>query len=382
MSNPHPLRVVMVIQSYLPRLGGAEKQLSAVCAALKHRGLEPVIVTRRYKDMARSEIINGTQVYRVVSPPPKPLAALCFMICGLMKILQLKPDIIHAHELLSPTDLAISAKNWLKVPLVVKVLRGGWMGDLYKLHHRGSGKARLARLKKRVNAFITISQEIKAELMVEGIDDQRCFFIPNGVDISVYKPLVLTKKQDLREKLGLPSGFLVLFCGRLASEKGLDWLISVWKQFIPGKNATLILAGSGEEEEKLKTLAGEGVLFKGFIADPLLYYQSVDAFVLPSSTEGLSNSLLEAMACGLPVIAASVGAAPEVIAHGQTGLLVSPGNSQELLDALEFLYKNPKPRLQIGTNGIDIIRKNYPLEKTVSSLLSLYSELLKKKGDL
>jgi len=381
MNSPHPLRIIMVIQSYLPRLGGAEKQLSVVCACLRQKGYDPVVITRRYKGMARYEMINGTPVYRVISPQPKPLAALCFMICGLIKIIQLKPDLIHAFELLSPTDLAITARNWLKVPLVVKVLRGGWMGDLYKLNHRWSGKMRLKRLKHGVDAFMTISQEINAELITEGIDEQRCRFIPNGVDISVYKPHVLTKKQDCRDMLGLPPGFLVLFCGRLVPEKGLDWLISVWKQFIPGKNATLILVGSGEEEEKLKTLADESVIFTGSINDLLLYYQTSDVFVMPSRTEGLSNSMLEAMACGLPVIAARVGAAPEVIIHGQSGLLVNPGNSQELLDALNLLHLDLKSRLRIGTNGIERVSKEYPLEKTVTALVSLYSELLNKKGD-
>jgi glycosyltransferase involved in cell wall biosynthesis len=370
----------MVNQSYLPRLGGAEKQLSAVCVSLRKRGYDPVVITRRYKDMAGFEIVDGTPVYRIFAPQPKPVAALFFIVCGFIKILKLKPDLIHAYELLSPTDLAISARNWLNVPLVVKVLRGGWMGDIYKLHHRRSGKTRINRLKKHVDAFITISREISEELIDEGIDKQRCRYIPNGVDISVYTPPDLLKKKEIREKLRLPRGFLLLYCGRLAPEKGLDWLISVWKQFIPGKNATLILAGSGEEEEKLKNLAGENVIFTGFINDPLLYYHAADAFVLPSSTEGLSNSMLEAMACGLPVIAANVGAAPEVITNGQTGLLVGPENSQELLDTLIFLYQNPELRLRIGTKGSNSINKNYPLEKTVSALVSLYSELLNKKG--
>lgn len=331
--------------------------------------------------MAGFEIVDGTPVYRIFAPQPKPVAALFFIVCGFIKILKLKPDLIHAYELLSPTDLAISARNWLNVPLVVKVLRGGWMGDIYKLHHRRSGKTRINRLKKHVDAFITISREISEELIDEGIDKQRCRYIPNGVDISVYTPPDLLKKKEIREKLRLPRGFLLLYCGRLAPEKGLDWLFSVWKRFKHEENAALVLVGSGEEEERLKALANENVLFKGFFADPLLYYQAADAFVLPSSTEGLSNSMLEAMACGLPVIAANVGAAPEVITHGQTGFLVTPGNSQELLDTLDFLYQDPEQRLRIGINASKIIAENFPLVKTVSALESLYKELLNKKRD-
>jgi glycosyltransferase involved in cell wall biosynthesis len=141
------------------------------------------------------------------------------------------------------------------------------------------------------------------------------------------------------------------------------------------------LIGSGEEEEKLKKMADESVIFRSFIPDPLQYYQVANALVLPSNTEGLSNSMLEAMACGLPVIAARVGAAPEVITHRQTGFLVSPGNSPELLNALEIIYENQALSNEIGNNGIEVVRYNYPLEKTVKALLSLYSELSYKKGD-
>jgi len=381
MSSPQTMSIVMVIQSYLPRLGGAEKQLSAVCAALRQQGIELAIVTRRYKGLPRFEIINGTPVHRVFSPPPKPLAALCFMVCGFFKIVQLKPALLHAHELLSPTDLAITAKKCLKIPLVVKPLRGGWMGDLYKLNHRLLGKARLKRLKQNTDIFITISREIASELTAEGIENRRCRFIPNGVDTTIYKQVSSEVKMEIRKKLQLPPGFLVLFSGRLAPEKGLDWLISVWNQFATGKKASLVLAGSGEEESKLKAMAGDHIIFKGYTADPLLFYQSADAFILPSSTEGLSNSLLEAMACGLPAIAANVGAAAEVIRQNQTGFMVRPGNSQELLEKLNQLYKNPDLRVRIGKKGKESVNKNYPLEKTVSALIALYFELLNKKED-
>jgi glycosyltransferase involved in cell wall biosynthesis len=381
VNSVHPQRIVMVIQSYLPRLGGAEKQLSAVCVALRQNGVDPVVVTRQYKGMPRYEVINGTPVYRVPAPLPKPLAAFCFIVFGFIKILQLKPDVIHAYELLSPSDLAIISKNWLKQPLIVKVLRGGWMGDVYKLHHSKSTWTRIARLKKYVDMFITISREIEIELIAEGIDEQRCRFIPNGVDISIYKPVSSAEKKELRNHLGLPQNFLVLYCGRLAPEKGLEWLLSAWNQFKHKGKANLILIGSGEEEEKLKKMADESVIFRSFIPDPLQYYQVANALVLPSNTEGLSNSMLEAMACGLPVIAARVGAAPEVITHRQTGFLVSPGNSPELLNALEIIYENQALSNEIGNNGIEVVRYNYPLEKTVKALLSLYSELSYKKGD-
>jgi glycosyltransferase involved in cell wall biosynthesis len=379
MDNHSGLCIVMVIQSYLPRLGGAEKQLAAVCGGLRMNGHNPVIVTRRYKGMSQYEVINGTPVHRVPAPKPKQLAAFCFLIFGFLRIVKIKPDIVHAHELLSPSDLSILASKWLKIPMVVKVLRGGWMGDVYKLNHRKLGRLRLKRLKKFTDAFVYISEEIKAELMAVGINEENCDFIPNGVDTTFYKPVEKELVNGLRSRLHLPDGFLALYSGRLASEKGLHWLLTVWKEFTQKVEASLVIVGSGEEEDRLRSCSTGSVIFTGRVTEPLSYYQASDVFILPSKTEGLSNSMLEAMASGLPVIAANVGAAPEVISQKISGVLIAPDNSNELLKALYALAADREARQMMGIEGMKSIQKKYPLDNTVNSLITLYFRLLMKK---
>ncbi len=146
MPESRKLWVAMVIQSYLPRLGGAEKQLAEICRRLRNKGIEPVVITRRYAGMQAYEVIDGTPVYRVPAPQPKPLAAFSFILFGLARIGQIKPDVIHAHELLSPTDLAILGRKIWKKPVIVKVLRGGKLGDRDTLPHRQCGAARIKSL--------------------------------------------------------------------------------------------------------------------------------------------------------------------------------------------------------------------------------------------
>jgi glycosyltransferase involved in cell wall biosynthesis len=376
MADLRGLRVVMVIQSYLPRLGGAEKQLAAVCRELRKQGIEPSIVTRRYPGMSAFESIEGTPVYRVPAPRPKALAALCYLFFGFLRIRNLHPQVLHAHELLSPTDLAILAKRNLGCPLVVKVLRGGKLGDLDKLRHRRGGQARIRRLKQNVDIFLTISREIEAELAAEGIDPARCRFLPNGVDTHIYQPVNDKMKREIRAALGLPEGYICLYSGRLAPEKGLDVLLNAWNKISSRHpQAHLLLLGSGPQEAALKEMAGERVIFGGYVPDPCLFYQACDLFVLPSLTEGLSNAMLEAMACGLPLVATRVGAAGELNPTGENGRLVMPGNTEELAQALDFCLSNPKESRRMGANGIQFVQSTYSLDQTVARLTAIYAEL-------
>jgi len=379
MNKAGKLRVAMIIQTYLPRLGGAEKQLAAVCRRLRARDIETVIITRRYPSLSAFEIIEQTPVYRVPAPQPKALAAFCFILFGLMRIRRIDADILHAHELLSPGDLGILAKKIWKKPLVVKVLRGGKLGDLDKLHNRQGGELRIRRLRTNVDRFIVISREIERELEDEGIPKHQCQYIPNGVDVELYAPVNEAEKTRLRRTLKLPQGFLCVYGGRLAPEKGLDLLLQAWKAIAeqdPG--AHLLILGSGEMECKLRELAGKQVIFGGFAAETRQYYQAADAFVLPSLTEGLSNAMLEAMSCGLATAATRVGAAADLIDSGKNGLLIPPGNEEQIQKAIMFLIGHPADRARMGAAARERICRDYALDGTAEKLAGLYRELTGK----
>ena len=376
MAELSGLRIAMIIQSYLPRLGGAEKQLATVCRKLRQRGLEPTIITRRYPGMRAFEVIDQTPVYRVPTPQPKSLAAFCYILFGLRKIKQIQPQVVHAHELLSPTDMAVLGKKLWRIPVAVKVLRGGKLGDLYKLNHRASGRARIRRMKNYVDVFLAISREISEELMQEGIAAQRCRFIPNGVDVDVYKPLPEKERVQLRQLMQLPEGFLCMYSGRLAPEKGLLTLLEAWQIFLKSNSkANLLILGSGEMEAELRSKAGKNVTFVGHVADPKPFLQACDAFILPSATEGLSNAMLEAMACGLAVVATRVGAAPELIKDQVSGLLVNPGNVAEITEALGLLASHPADCKRFGQKSSQKVAQDYSLDNTVERLIALYGEL-------
>jgi glycosyltransferase involved in cell wall biosynthesis len=370
------LRVAMLIQAYYPRLGGAERQLASLAPLLKERGIEIRIFTRRY-DPALSpfEMINDVPVYRLPVPGPKPLAALSFSFNAMPMLRNFKPHVIHAHELLSPATTAIMAKRLFGTPVVAKVLRGGELGDLAKLKRRAFGFRRIESIKRGIDSFIVISTEIDNELAEIGVPPEKRIFIPNGVDLNRFAPLSLDERAGLRRSLNLPDDLIVVFSGRLDPEKRVNHLIEMWGEIVKRHPAaTLLILGTGTEEQRLKRMAGPNVRFEGNVKDVAPYLRASDIFVLPSSTEGLSNALLEAMASGLASIATSVGGATDVIENGKNGILIQPDNPQALMSALLTLLSDSAMREQFSLGGRDAIRQTYSLPAIADKLKLLYQK--------
>ena len=370
----------MIIHGYYPRIGGAERQLAAVAPLLQARGVDIHILTRRLPGTKPFERLDGIPVYRLPVPGPKPLASLTFTLAALALIKRLDPDLIHAHELISPATTAVFAKKLFGKPIVATPHRSGAIGDVLRLKSRLLGKARLRLLCREVNAFCVISKEIDGELAAEGVPAQKRVPIPNGVDVGLFVPLASSKRAALRSRLKLPKeAQLVIFVGRLAPEKQVDHLVGIWdslRRTLP--QAILLILGSGPEEDKLEKMAGNGIRFLGEQLDVIPYLQASDLFVLPSKAEGLPGALLEALACGLPAIASSVGGSPEVIRHMETGWLVPPSKPIALREAIVTLLTDEKLRHKLRRQGRIHVVKNFSLVKMADRLCDLYSRVIEQ----
>ncbi len=316
------LRVAMIIQGYHPLLGGAERQLRSVAPLLQARGVDVHILTRRHAGMAPYEAVDGVPVHRLPVPGPRPLKSLAYTAGSLALLRKLRPQVIHAYDLSSATTTAVLAKRLYGTPLVVKLLRGGVHGDIDRLKQKLFGDRRMTTFVREVDAFMTISREIDAELAAAGVAPERRRFIPNGVDVDRFAPVGDAAKARLRAELGLPEGPVVLYVGRLVAEKRLDVLLRAWSTAAAGRSVSLLLLGEGPEEAALRSIAGPGVTFTGRVDDIAPYLKAADLFVLPSATEGLSNALLEALAAGLAVVATDVGGARDVVEDTVGGRLV------------------------------------------------------------
>lgn len=377
MKTYKPIRVAMIIQSYLPLIGGAERQIASLAPLLKELNVEIHIITRKYSGLKAFEVINGVFVHRIAVVGPKALAAIMYIFGSLYKIKKLKPDLLHAHELLSPSTIGVFGKWLFKLPVLAKVLRGGEIGDISKIKNGIFSSLRINFLIKKISAFAVISKEIDEELKDLNISNTKRIFLPNGVDTKRFKPISVQEKKELRKKIGLPSGKIVIYCGRLQPEKRVDQLIAAWNQ-IDHERAEefLLIVGKGTEEQRLRQMAGTSVIFIGEVNDVLPYLNSSDIFVLPSSNEGLSNSLLEAMSCGLPIVATNVGGTTDLIQHNHSGLLISPTKSSEIQNSLLGLLKDDGTCIRLGINAREFVVQNYALLRMAERMRNTYDNLL------
>jgi glycosyltransferase involved in cell wall biosynthesis len=286
-------------------------------------------------------------------------------------------DILHAHELLSPTTTAVAAKLLIHRPVVAKVLGGGAMGDVPKLLSKPFGRVRMALFRWLVDRFICVSEEIVAQLRTAGVPERKLVRIPNGVDTDLYAPISADERERLRLALELPAAPLVIYTGRLSPEKGVRVLADAWSRVLDRcPDAHLVLLGEGPEREALTARELPQAHLLGTRQNVVSYLHCSDVFVLPSEREGLSNALLEAMAAGLGCVATNVGGTPELITDGVTGALVPAGQAEALADMLVRYLTDAELRGRTGRAAREYVCAHYSLRAVAEQLVSVYRSLM------
>ena len=207
------------------------------------------------------------------------------------------------------------------------------------------------------NKIIVFSKYSKRNINLKyGIKNNNIKVVYYGVD-----PRFFDTKIDNSQKNNL------LFCGRLVEQKGLDILLKTLSNLRRHyKDLTLNVIGDGQYKKSYIQLAQklgveDIVNFHGYVHLPNLveYYKRANIFVLPSRSESFGIVLAEAMACGLPIVATNVGAIPEVVKNGETGILVKPEDPSSLSIAISKLLDNPKRRKKMGKRGIKTAKEKF-----------------------
>eukprot|EP00741_Cyanophora_paradoxa_P020062 tig00021222_g19363.t1 len=295
----------------------------------------------------------------------------------------LKPDIVHASLTLSPLDFflpEICAE--LGVPLVAtfhppfsakrKSITQNAQHLVYKLY------APFLANYDRVIIFSEMQRDVLAQL---GVPVRKIAVIPNGVDPDKYCP----GKSNLRRELGNPESIYV-YMGRIAPEKNVEAMLQGWVAANMGPKAKLVVVGAGPLMQGLQQTYGEkqGVVWKGFISDEatrIEILRGADVFILPSLVEGLSLSLLEAMATGCACVATDAGADGEVIAGG-AGIVMDTMKdvAQQLEVILPVLRDQPELRRAMGQKARQRVLEKYTLRDNIDRVEALYATVLKERA--
>ena len=265
---------------------------------------------------------------------PISMAAACMPIIRQLIRQGRDFDLIDAHYFYPDGVAAAFIGRQLGKPVVITA-RGT---DINLIPEYGIPKKMILWAASQAAGMITVCQALKDAMVDLGIPEARIVPLRNGVDLDLFSPV---DRAAEREALGLAQPTL-LSVGHLVERKGHDIAIRALERL---PECRLLIAGNGEARESLEQLArqigvSDRVTFLGALSQPDLrrYYGSADALVLASSREGWANVLLEAMACGTPVIATNVWGTPEVVAAPEAGVLMAERTPEALADAARALF--------------------------------------------
>jgi glycosyltransferase involved in cell wall biosynthesis len=245
------------------------------------------------------------------------------------------------------------------------------------IHLKGSS---LSRWKYRqVDCFICASEAIRQILVADGVPEDRTVTVHEGIDL---ERVEAAPPARLHEELWLPHHApLVGNVAALVPHKGQRHLVEAAALVVRQvPDARFVIAGEGELRQALERQIKEHrlekhVLLAGFRPDVLSVHKAFDIFVMSSVTEGLGTSLLDAMACAKPVVATTAGGIPEVVADGETGLLVPPRDHHALAEALVRLLNDAALRQRLGRAGLARVREHFTAERMVRETLAMYARV-------
>ncbi len=287
-------------------------------------------------------------------------------------IRELQPDIVHAHDShgVAAAATALSIASPPRRPALVAARR-------VDFHLNANSFSRWKH--KQVNRFVASSEAIRATLIEDGIAPDQVVTVHDGID---FERVAAVEPLNVREEYWFPPHSLIV--GNVAAlepSKGQKFLLdaaAVVVREMP--EARFLLLGEGELHDVLEHQIrhlhlSQHVVLTGFRTDVLAVLKGLDLFVMSSVTEGLGTALLDAMAAGRPIVATRAGGIPEVVVHGETGLLVPPRDAPALAVGILEVLRDPGRRSRFASAGFARVRDRFSVDRMVEETLAVYAGL-------
>ena len=378
------MSVLMLSPQFRPVVGGYERAAERLSAGLAEAGLRVVVISERREGAWQPvERIDGYEVRRLPCLYRRHLHATTSLLSFAAFLLRHGRDfdVWHVHQYGLHAGLAIALSKVLRRPLVLKLTSSRQMGIRPALGVGTTGRI-LGFLHRGVTACVATSAETREEAVNFGIPSQHVRVIPNGVDGRQFCPASPAERGAARRALSLNCERLVLYVGRLSPEKNPLGLLDAWATISPQarSGACLALVGDGPDREavrdKVQTLRlGDTVHLAGNSIDVALWYRAADVYVMPSHLEGLSNTMLEALACGLPVVSTRVSGSETLIEPPECGLVVDVANAQQLTFGMTSLLLDGSMRARLGESARRRFELKFSLASVAKEMIVLYEEL-------
>ncbi len=390
------MRIAFFSDNFYPELSGIADSILATGKELARRGHQVHFFAPRYspKDYARlgapimEPEMNGrlgvTRFSSIGIPSPSGQGRLVIPTgWRVFAVRSFRPDVIHAHLPFGTGLEGLISSKIMGVPFIgtdhtptqefakrYGPFRGNWKASLSLAYDAWFFNH--CDFLSSPTHFIFDSLHGLRKNLPRAV-------VSNPIRTDIFRPS--SRKKTLKRKYGL-SGFTLLFTGRLAAEKNIDVLLRAAakvRKRIP--ELDMVITGSGPEQEKLLRLTAElglaeRVKFTGFVPEAILpeIYNASDVFVMPSSAETQSIATMQAMLCGLPVIAAKAWGLKEYVSP-KTGILVPPENVEILAKKLAYLYRRPAERKKLGGEGRKFAGQ-FSVSKIADRWEKIYSQVM------
>ncbi|MBC8182678.1 glycosyltransferase family 4 protein [candidate division KSB1 bacterium] len=232
----------------------------------------------------------------------------------------------------------------------------------------------------KVDKIVCISEAIKKVLLKNNIPDEKLITIRSGINIHKFERVKFD--ENFKSELKIPENHIIVgTIAALTGHKDYPNLLKAAKIVLQKfANVTFIALGDGPQKEKIFRLTEamklqNNFVFMGFQKNIGLYLKMFNIFVSASKLEGLGTSILDAQAVGLPIAACKTGGVPEAVKHNYNGLLVPPGDSVALAEAISTLVSDEKTRMKYGKNALNFVKK-FDIKNTVKKNIELYESML------
>ncbi len=372
---------------FAPEYSGAALQALTLAKELRRRGHHVEFVTNRWPGLAETCVVDGFAVQRL---EPGRLhkhreLRLWFNLSRYVWARRRDFDILHGHgayfsyAFIGPLARALGLKSLVKASLAKNDLQGLSQSHVGTLHRH---------MLRWVDAYVGISHDLVDEFRAGGLSPEKIHYLPNGVDTDRFRPATGVESSRLRASLGLPPEQLIaLYVGVLDSRKNILWLAEQWvANDAFGTGALLLAVGPQSRDDRDGTLRSrltelaqsnpKRFMLRDFHTDVAVYYQCANALVLPSVNEGLPNVVLEAMACGLPCVAARASGTRELVLEGETGHTYKPDDACALAEAVRRCLSPAGARM--GELARRHAIERYGIRRLVDRYEALYARLLRR----